>query len=709
MEDQKIDTTKLKKDIEVAKRIIENQDETVRPIMEFEFNDELAGDSYNTGFESLNEAMSGGFRGGDLVVISGISGQGKTLLSQSLTYSLCKQAIPCLWFSYEVSLARLHEKFEKMDIGEQYAFAYAPKKNTSGSIEWIMKKIEEADLKFGTKIVFIDHIDFLVPRNIKKSDNESIILKQISIELKELAVKLNICIVLMAHLKKLPRGVEEPEMQDIGYCLPAGSKILNADNGRLIDIEDIYNNKKFFNVISFDKKSNQVKKPIIGVIDNGVKNVYKITTTSGYAIEASEGHRFFKDNSWIELKNLKKNDYLAIPGKLPSYKNNDFDINLIEIIGWMLGDGYFPKNGTGELVLQDKADLKHIIKLLKNTNVLYKYYDHKNWFVLRFQTRKNKADKFINKNKLNDLKKLIIDLNLIGKKGKNKKIPDILLQQNNKIISVLLRGLFQADGCVSNVNLGKKRLVIDFSNISKDLIIQIRLLLLRFGIRSKIRKGRKGKFELYRLTIEGKESIINFNKHIKLINKKGKRIKEMVAFIKKGKDTKKEIHSMLPPIYKNLFFLLKKENNITWKELNFRVCHHQNKIKKEWWNKLCKLTNNENKIISEDIDFDQIKNIEFIGKKRVYDIEVSKTHNFVCNGLYTHNSAGIFQLADYVLLINRIKAESSKFDFGEQDIYTDDSKIKLVKNRLTGRTISIKAEFKNYKLIQKEWKKSPQF
>jgi len=212
----KIKIKKFYKDVDTYRRILNNTEEEVLPIKDLVNEEDLKADAYSTGFKEIDFALKGGFRGGDLVIISGLSGHGKTLTAMSMTFYLCQQSIPCLWFSYEVSLLRLHEKFKQMDIGNEYALTLAPKKNTSGQIEWIKKKIEETDFRYGLKVVFIDHIDFLVPRNVKTSDNQAVVLKQITTELKELAIEMNIIIVLMAHLKKLPRGVEEAEMNDIG-------------------------------------------------------------------------------------------------------------------------------------------------------------------------------------------------------------------------------------------------------------------------------------------------------------------------------------------------------------------------------------------------------------------------------------------------------------------------------------------------------------
>jgi len=194
-------------------RELVHPDSEVLPIYDIVGAHQKPVDAFPTGIKIFDRAMRGGMRGGDLIVISGISGEGKTTLSQTLTYNLCSRNVPTLWFSYEVSLAHLNNKFIEMGMAKHY-FAYSPKKNQSGSIDWIKDRILEGWKKYLTKVIFIDHIDFLTPSNIKTSDNEMLALKKIATELKQLAVHLDVAIVLMAHVKKLPSG-KEPEMQDI--------------------------------------------------------------------------------------------------------------------------------------------------------------------------------------------------------------------------------------------------------------------------------------------------------------------------------------------------------------------------------------------------------------------------------------------------------------------------------------------------------------
>lgn len=175
-------------------------------------------EAYPTGFQTLDSALVatgqkiGGVRDGDLAVITGISGMGKTTFSQNIVLNMDKQAIPTLYFSYEVTIDNLYAKFKEMGISDR-ALIYTPKKNITGNISWIKEKIIEGKEKYFTKVVFIDHIDYLTPTDAKSSDQQRMRLRNICQELKTLAIDEKVIIFLMVHTKKV-QG-REVEMQDI--------------------------------------------------------------------------------------------------------------------------------------------------------------------------------------------------------------------------------------------------------------------------------------------------------------------------------------------------------------------------------------------------------------------------------------------------------------------------------------------------------------
>jgi archaellum biogenesis ATPase FlaH len=162
-------------------------------------------DFFPISLNSFNEGMNGGVTEGDLVILTGPTGMGKTSLAQTFTVGFNKIGLPQLWFSYEVAMWHLWSKFKSMGVNDDF-LAYCPMKMTSGSVDWIEGKIKEGILKYKTKIVFIDHLGFLMPRvsgtNKDFSRNYSAYLGDTVRQLKGIAVENNIIIFLLTHVRK---------------------------------------------------------------------------------------------------------------------------------------------------------------------------------------------------------------------------------------------------------------------------------------------------------------------------------------------------------------------------------------------------------------------------------------------------------------------------------------------------------------------------
>jgi len=172
---------------------------------------------YPIGYRVFDGAIKGGVRAGDLIVVTGLSGDGKTTLCQNISVNLSKAGNSCLWFSYEVLIDNVYAKFKEMGCDTKALKIFTPKQMTSGNLEWVEQKIKEGVDKYNSKFIFIDHLDFLAPKKkIKSEEQYRIVMGEIIKELKDIAINLEITIFLVAHVNKVyGRAVE---MQDMAEC-----------------------------------------------------------------------------------------------------------------------------------------------------------------------------------------------------------------------------------------------------------------------------------------------------------------------------------------------------------------------------------------------------------------------------------------------------------------------------------------------------------
>lgn len=194
----------------------------------------------STGFEKLDKALEL-LHPGEVVVISGHTGSGKTLLAQSMTQKMLDMdsSISTMWISYEVRMSDLAIRFSKMCGNDKIVLYYTPAKNEARSVVWIEEKILESRAKkYNPQIVFIDHLDYIVP--FIPQTNKAEVIGEVMRKLKTMAIKYSLVIVLMCHMKKT-----EKMTSDIDLSLLRGSSFIGQEADivllirRLRDMDEI--------------------------------------------------------------------------------------------------------------------------------------------------------------------------------------------------------------------------------------------------------------------------------------------------------------------------------------------------------------------------------------------------------------------------------------------------------------------------------------
>jgi replicative DNA helicase len=163
-------------------------------------------DKYFTGWDSL-DAILGGFRKKQLIVISGPTKNGKTAWVMDLVGKLKEQKPMIL--PLEEPAEELLQKY--IDRKQEAPLFYTPERTKSYDMKWVEHKIIEAKIKFGSQVFFIDHSYFVVQMATERQD---MILGNMMRELKRMAKQWDVTIFLVHHLKKT-KLTSAPDLEDL--------------------------------------------------------------------------------------------------------------------------------------------------------------------------------------------------------------------------------------------------------------------------------------------------------------------------------------------------------------------------------------------------------------------------------------------------------------------------------------------------------------
>lgn len=376
-------------------------------------------------------------------------------------------------------------------------------------------------------------------------------------------------------------------------CVCKGSRVWTS-GGNCINIENL---RQEDGIIGWDTYQASIQN-IENINPISQKECVQIELQSGRTIRCSKDHpllwstpgrtkrvpgkRFenerMKSWLWHEAQKCKIGDQVGLIDQIPVFgKNVMWEPRFI---GWLIGDGSYGNNKTPVLSNCEQEILDYVHSHFDT--VVEKQYitkDNQNYQEIRI------------KGICEQLRKL----GIYGQTKGDKRLPINFNSYDEYTISELIGGLYDTDGYI---HFSKKRARIVLTQCQKDILLQIQEALLHFGIHGIIRyvkptnRTRKYKDRIisdkngeYRLEIADVVSLGRFSQHIKLtVSRKSAALDLIYLFIQ----------SKLP-------------------KYNKYLC---------------------------GIVADKITNITDIGIQDIYNITAKEQHNYIVNGIVTHNTGG---------------------------------------------------------------------
>ncbi len=212
------------------------------------------------------------------------------------------------------------------------------------------------------------------------------------------------------------------------------------------------------------------------IMQTGVKDVYKLKTAEGFELKLTADHRVRSDKGWTEAKNLKNGDKIFVLNRGGAF-GKEGTAELGKILGWFVGDGH--------------------INHYDNRAILSFFGNEKKELAPCFNKAVSAVGSFAEVREINGRDESRIRsatltpiLQNAGVDIDNKlKVPSQVWSGTREMQQGFLQAIFTADGHTAGST--KKGVSVRLTSISQELLKEAQLLLLNFGIMSKIYAGRR--------------------------------------------------------------------------------------------------------------------------------------------------------------------------------------------------------------------------
>ena len=447
-------------------------------------------------------------------------------------------------------------------------------------------------------------------------------------------------------------------------CLVGETLITDSSTGERLSLATIYH-KKIKSIASLQDDWTIGTGNIVHVMQNGVKPIFKLTTSLGKTIKATANHPFLTLHGWKKLEDLQVGERIASPKYLPIEGQKIWEDYKLIVLGWTIAEGNTCHSSGFNFYNKDTIAVDDFITAVTqfdNTEVNKTLRKERNdtWDVLvKSKPIYAAKDKSRRPTIAKSGARLWLEsLDLHNKKAAQKQFPAEVFQLNNKSLALLLGRLWAFDGFI----FGKSDAVPYFATSSKVLAKQLQHLLLRLKIVSNVKtkqfKYKEGRIG-YTVNLLGRYSIENFVKIIgkHLVSRK-QALDELQQYLREIEPNLESIDT-LPPEIKLDVRKAKERTGLTWKEVEAKtgVSHrdfigdlksYKKGFRRLTIQKLGEFFNDDwlKTIATANIFWERVKEIEAVGSEMTYDLEIENTHNFIANDIIVHNSHS----AGYALL-----------------------------------------------------------
>lgn len=527
----------------------------------------------------------------------------------------------------------------------------------------IRAKARRLKQKNDLQLIVLDYLQLM--SSGKKVESRQQEVSEFSRALKLMAKELEVPLIALSQLNRgsEQRTDKKPMVSDLreSGCLTAGTRILRADTGAETTMGELYaSGAKDVPVWSLGDDMRFVERHLTHVFSTGVKPVYRLTTASGKTLRATANHPFFTFRGWKGLGELEVGERIGVPRHVngPAQRVEWTDEQVI-LLAHMLGDGSAVKRQPLRYASIDEHNLRVVTESAFGQFGITAVRDEH--AAARCVSLRLPAPHRLTHGKRNPLAEWLDELGLFGLRSWEKFIPEAVNALPKRQIALFIQHLWATDGSVT-VNKNGRSGRIYYASTSRELLDQLSILLLRFGINSRIRKtALKGEYRQgYTLDISGRDEQLRFLREISVFGNRAEQCKSLLEVLEtEGYRSNTNVDTVPAQVWDDVKRILS-EKGMTHREfqaaMGSQYCgsaYYKSAPSRSRLTQVATLLDSAelDMVAVNDLFWDSIVEIEYCGEEEVFDATVLGHHNFIANGVTVHNS--IEQDADMVILLHR--------------------------------------------------------
>jgi replicative DNA helicase len=325
------------------------------------------------------------------------------------------------------------------------------------------------------------------------------------------------------------------------------------------------------------------------------------------------------------------------------------------LLAHLLGDGSFVRRQPIRYASRDEFNLSAVAEAAKHFGISAVRDDYE---AARVTTLRLPAPYRLARGRRNPVAEWLDGLGLFGLRSHEKFVPAPVFGLPKEQVTLFLHHLWATDGSVS-VNKSGRGGRVYFASTSRRMLEDISRLLLRFGITARLKVVPvSGHRPQYTLDISGRDDQLRFLREIGVHGERAENPARLLASIE-AKDSNTNVDTVPREVWGRVREILA-ERGTSHRE--FATALGTQFSGSTMWKhspsrpRLSKIASvldaaDLDLHATNDIFWDEITSIEPLGHQPVFDATVLGTHNFIANGIATHNS--IEQDADVVILLHR--------------------------------------------------------